>query len=435
MQRFSLGFNQTSFGASNPISAAASRIGSAKSKVGSTSRIFNYCKEHSPAPSLCINQFVNITSGFNLNNIHVGNFPNAVKLNSHDAPQLGKPPYKPSDIKKAYSFPTIDIVPSPNVRKAIITIIVPYHSNFLIQNLQDFCSMSDIRQPDPGQIQIYNLGSDTNINPEVEIEANIDLQMAYAMNPHAEIRVIEAKSSGAGDLIYAIDVGSNGKNFPSGIDTDIMSMSFGATPNSYLVNASPFINPNICYLAASGDNSAPLWPAIIPNVLAIGATNLQTNTNYSRKTEAIWSKSGCGFTPYANCPYYQIPYNPNSKRSIPDVCAVGASESKVIVTMNGYIYAVYGTSVSSPIVAGILSLAVQKRLNVHNNKRLTTCQIRPFDTKQLQFLLYNFLTIQSFFFDVVEGKSGKYSAKPGFDQASGLGVINVNNLIEGLKDI
>jgi subtilase family serine protease len=438
---FRSGLFQKQIGANEPIPAVTIKLGCTRGR-GSSTRIFNYCKEHSPAPSLCIDQFVNTTNGFDLNNIYVGNFPNATKLPNNFAPQLGKPPYKPSDIKTAYSFPANPIVPSQNVRKAIITIIAFFHNPKLIQNLKTFCAIFSIRQPDPGQVKIYNLGSDTNVNPDTATESNADLQWAYAMNPYAQIRVIEAKSLSIPDAINAINYGNNANHFSPSINTDIMTMSFGIPPFQDFQNvvndplSNPFTNPYVCYLAASGDNNIPIYPAIMPNVLAIGATNLQTDTNYIRKTEAIWSKSGCGYTPYVSRPTYQSLYITNSKRSIPDLCAVGATESPLMIVENGTTYYVSGTSLSSPIVAGILSLVVQARLNINNNARLTTCDLtNPTTSVHLQSLLYAFFITTSCFFDVVQGKSGNYSATPGFDQASGLGVINVNNLIQELKNI
>lgn len=63
MSRFGLGFNQkNNFNGTTPVSTSAIYMGAMRGK-GSTTRKFNYCKTHSPAPSLCINQFINIQGG------------------------------------------------------------------------------------------------------------------------------------------------------------------------------------------------------------------------------------------------------------------------------------------------------------------------------------------------------------------------------------
>jgi hypothetical protein len=48
-------------GANQPIVAGTVNLGNTKGR-GSSTRMFNYCKTHSPNPSGCINQFINITS-------------------------------------------------------------------------------------------------------------------------------------------------------------------------------------------------------------------------------------------------------------------------------------------------------------------------------------------------------------------------------------
>jgi hypothetical protein len=62
MSRFNLGLNQKNFNGSRPTSTAAINMGSTKGR-GSSTRMFNFCKTHSEAPSLCIDQFINITGG------------------------------------------------------------------------------------------------------------------------------------------------------------------------------------------------------------------------------------------------------------------------------------------------------------------------------------------------------------------------------------
>jgi hypothetical protein len=65
MSRFALGLNQkNSFNTLKPVPTAAIFMGATRGK-GSTTRKFNFCKAHSPTPSLCINQFINI-QGSNL---------------------------------------------------------------------------------------------------------------------------------------------------------------------------------------------------------------------------------------------------------------------------------------------------------------------------------------------------------------------------------
>jgi hypothetical protein len=57
---FNLGLNQKNFGGNNKIAEVSINLGATKGR-GSSTRMFNYCKQKSVAPSLCINQFITIT--------------------------------------------------------------------------------------------------------------------------------------------------------------------------------------------------------------------------------------------------------------------------------------------------------------------------------------------------------------------------------------
>lgn len=59
---FNLGLNQKRFGGNNKIVDVSVNLGATKGR-GSSTRMFIWCTEHSPNPSICINQFVS-------NNLH-----------------------------------------------------------------------------------------------------------------------------------------------------------------------------------------------------------------------------------------------------------------------------------------------------------------------------------------------------------------------------
>ena len=60
---FSGWINQKRFGGNNKIAGVSVILGATKGR-GSSTRMFNYCKQRSPAPSLCINQFITIRSSY-----------------------------------------------------------------------------------------------------------------------------------------------------------------------------------------------------------------------------------------------------------------------------------------------------------------------------------------------------------------------------------
>jgi hypothetical protein len=54
---FNLGLYQKGFGGNNKIVGASINLGCTRGK-GSSTRMFNYCNQHSKQPSVCINQFI-----------------------------------------------------------------------------------------------------------------------------------------------------------------------------------------------------------------------------------------------------------------------------------------------------------------------------------------------------------------------------------------
>ena len=62
MPSFNLGLNQKSIGANRPVPAVSINLGNTRGK-GSSTRMYNFCKQHSQAPSLCINQFIKVSGG------------------------------------------------------------------------------------------------------------------------------------------------------------------------------------------------------------------------------------------------------------------------------------------------------------------------------------------------------------------------------------
>jgi hypothetical protein len=62
---FNLGLNQKHFGGNHKIANVSINLGSTKGR-GSSTRMFNYCKERSANPSECINQFINVNVSSNV---------------------------------------------------------------------------------------------------------------------------------------------------------------------------------------------------------------------------------------------------------------------------------------------------------------------------------------------------------------------------------
>ena len=76
------------------------------------------------------------------------------------------------------------------------------------------------------------------------------------------------------------------------------------------------------FLAASGDSGAPAgYPAISPNVVAVGGTTLQLDSQGNYSSESGWSGSGGGISAYESQPAYQkgVVTQSTTYRTNPDV--------------------------------------------------------------------------------------------------------------------
>lgn len=426
-----LSFNTTGNNQTNGRTTRSILLGKLRNTLASTSRKFKFCNTNSPDLNVTFNCVFN--GLYNPSNID--NFVNYHILNDNEISidiliednleedstgiiPLNKAilfgPFTPSQIKKAYSINTI--IPMNNIRRPIVTIISAYNNPYLVRDVTRFGEVFGLPKCN---LKIWNFSR--YFSTGWAVETTLDVQWVYAINPYAEIRVILAASSSWNDMFNAVNFANNKKNFSPAIDTDIISMSWGTTDNGGLTGYnSYFSNPNTIYLASSGDSSRVSFPSSCTNVVSIGGTSLNLNSNLTRASEKVWGSAGCGLSKSFTKPSYQPIINNNtSLRITPDISCVADPNTACFIVINNRLYSVGGTSLSSPIYAGMLSLITQNRLN---NKKTTYTSVTN-KANSIQPLLYNSNNFDCFF-DITQGSSGSNQARVGFDSASGLGVMN-----------
>jgi hypothetical protein len=167
--------------------------------------------------------------------------------------------YTPTQIGKAYNIKSVNN--SSGKKKVVITIVVAYHYTKLQNDFNRFCNKYNIYPTGskiPPTLEIFNMSTSSisRGGKGWQTEACIDVQLAYAMNPNAHIRVVQAKSSINSDLFSAIafansvtnNTSTKSANYSSFGSTDIISLSWGQ--NEYAGEAnynSYFQNKNICF--------------------------------------------------------------------------------------------------------------------------------------------------------------------------------------------
>ncbi len=125
-----------------------------------------------------------------------------------------------------------------------------------------------------------------------------DIEWAHVIAPGAAIVLIEMNSYGFADVAAAVQTAV------TVVGASIVSMSFdspefpGETstgPSPAFENDAIFNVPGVAFINSSGDNAAPSeYPASSPNVLSVGGTSLNLNTDGSYKNENGWSNNSYG---------------------------------------------------------------------------------------------------------------------------------------------
>jgi subtilase family serine protease len=191
------------------------------------------------------------------------------------------------------------------------------------------------------------------------LETNLDIEMVSASCPKCTIYLIE------GGNCEGVVCGLEGaETIAVTLGAKILSNSWGCSAANYGENCGDsnfpnyFNTPGVAYLASSGDSGYPEieWPAALANVLAVGGTQLEENS--STYSETVWDGAGAGCATTTTKPSWQ--HDPDcSGRTIADIsaeagCSPGVAE---YVTIYGGWTGVCGTSVASPLTAGIVALA------------------------------------------------------------------------------
>lgn len=253
------------------------------------------------------------------------------------------------------------------------------------------------------------------------LASNIAVQWAHAMAPKAKILLIESSNHLVGNLYTGIYVASQ-------YGASVVSMGWG---HQELYNQSGydflFGNPAVAYVAGIGDTGAgTLYPAVSPNVIAVGGTSLTVDAQGNYISEVAWSETGGGLSVYSRAPAHQlnfpIPNNPSGLRGMPDV-AYHADPLNGFAVYSSYGYGgwlvVGGTGVGvaqwAAIIADIRSGS--KKQLVGLNQALYAA------VKQNDSVVFNDIKTGS------NGTCGYYcTAQVGYDYVSGLGSPRVDGL-------
>jgi subtilase family serine protease len=353
--------------------------------------------------------------------------------------------YVPSQIKEVYGIDPILNRATGN--KQIIALINAYGYPNAFSDLTTFCkqfnlstphlvtSLNPLPNPPPGtfNFMIKQMASNLQTDQGWSLEQALDIQWSHAIAPDASILLVQAVNSSFNALLSAV-------SYAVSVGATVISMSWGASEFSgeSFFDSYFNINKNIVFLAAAGDSPGVIYPSASPYVLSVGGTTLTVKNTlgiYSRNTETVWftnssESTGCGTSLYENKVYQNnIPF---AKRTTPDVAMDADPATGVAVYDSLYSswLQVGGTSLSSPMWAGIIAISNQRRAALNKV---------PLSNKTFAQGVYNTLphptVYNSCFYDITVGSVGTLKASVGYDPVSGLGSPSMNGLLSYLDTL
>ena len=298
--------------------------------------------------------------------------------------------------------------------------------------------------PDPPSFTKFNQEGQTSPlpppDPAFAAETALDVEWAHAMAPAANLVLMEANTSDLQDLAIAANAAATNP----AIHASVVSQSFGLAElqlgSSYVqfledTYYAPALesNPQVTFLAATGDGSAangPIFPSSSPLTVAVGGTTLNV-TGDTWESESVWSGGGGGPSSVFPLPTYQqglsAPgFGPLTSRSTPDIAADANPSTGVSVYdpigYGGWVQ-LGGTSVATPIMGGMITVANQGRTSFGGQPLQGATQTLPG--------LYGSIDYNNNFRDIVTGDNF-YPAGPGYDLGSGIGTPRAQGLLPAL---
>ena len=347
--------------------------------------------------------------------------------------------FNPNQLAQIYNFPTG--VTGKGQRIAIIEL----GGGFRQADITAYFKSLGLKAPLVKAVSVDGgVNSPGNAN-SADGEVMLDIEVAGAVAPGAQLIVYFAPNTDKGFLDAITTALHDTVNKPS-----VISISWGAAERNWTPQSLTTFNQafqgaaalGITVCAAAGDTGSGDsvtdgkahvdFPASSPFVLACGGTNLKTNGN-TITAETVWhvsndSATGGGISDAFDKPDYQtkanVPPSVNDGkrigRGLPDVSAVADPSTGYNVRVDGKNLVIGGTSAVAPLMAGLVALFNEKRkkpvgfLNPVLYANPAVCR----DITQGDNI-------------TVAGNKG-YVAQPGWDGATGLGVVDGQKLAKVL---
>ena len=275
---------------------------------------------------------------------------------------------------------------------------------------------------------------------------NINDPSNASVETELDVETIEGNSPGANIIVYEFpqatdqDIEDAYNRAVSDNFADVLNSSFGgceSSDTSFATATNQIATQGaakgITFSASSGDSGSNECsgsqgvsaPAGGPEFMSIGGTSLQVTSNGTWSSEVVWNSNGGagggGVSTFFALPSYQqgIGGVIASGRNQPDISLSADPSFGTSLYFNGaWVGPIGGTSWASPIFTAYLAQVAQ----IHGAR---AGFVNPSIYSTFSGTGY------TYFHDITSGNNFGYSAKTGYDQASGIGSIKSGNALAG----
>jgi len=255
---------------------------------------------------------------------------------------------------------------NPSGGVGAIALVDAYDNPDAVADMTAYTSQFGI--PAPTFSVVFATGTRPPNNPGGwSLEEALDIEMAAATAPKAQIFLVEAASNSFADLYQAEQVAGNMVAAAGG---GVVSNSWGGGEytGQQKDEKTYFSTPGVVYFASTGDSGINVVsvPSTFAAVVAAGGTHISRNSSGNFVGESWWSGGGGGSSAIEARPSYQngISSIVGSNRGVPDISAdADPNTGPAMYDADGgfFWFQVGGTSVASPYLAGTVNAAGKLR--------------------------------------------------------------------------
>jgi kumamolisin len=358
----------------------------------------------------------------------------------------------PADILEGYNVPA-------SLTGSGQTIAIIMDATPTTSDLTTFWSDVGITRSGSATYTLINVNDGTTTGPlsnSDQGEVTLDTEWSTGVAPGAALRLYAIPSLSYFDLlagctqVLSDGIASVASFSASGPEDEGSLLGFQSNSQEFALMAAA----GITMLSSSGDsgsnpNTGPtngyaatnnlsvMYPASDPNVTGVGGTTPTFNASWAMTGEVAWSEigdsglpstgplaTGGGISILFTKPSWQTGGSllaGETMRCVPDVAAM-SSANPITGYGGAFVYmggntGFIGTSLSSPIWAGLTAILNQARANAG---RATVGLLGP--------IVYPLASTSSFN-DITSGTNGAYTAVAGYDFCTGIGTPNIANIV------